>query len=270
MVRWPQPSEDVHLICKAMKFLAWTGASAYLSQGHKMKQSLFIFFCLVMSACSGLQQVMDKNSNALWDVVSSCVQNEQRDHTASPCEQVNLEQGYVVLKDMRGKTQFLVMPTAHASGIESPEILKEGAPNYWQAAWNTRSYVSKRAGQQLPDKDIGLAVNSPFGRTQNQLHIHIDCLKPQVITALKAARRDGKWANINFPHPLHSYQALYVETLTPDPFKRLAAHTKDMSHETLVVAGLNHGFMLLADTATLTDRASGEELLDHECKIAQP
>jgi len=235
-----------------------------------MKRLAVIFLCLVITACSGIQQVMARNSNALWDVTSSCTQNERRDHTASPCERVNLEQGYVVLKDMRGKTQFLVMPTARITGIESPEILAAGAPNYWQAAWDTRIYVSKRAGDKLPDKDIGLAVNSPFGRTQNQLHIHIDCLKPAVITALNKVKRDGKWREISFPQRLHAYQALYVETLTPDPFKRLAAHAKDMSHETLVVAGLDHGFMLLADTATLTDRASGEELLDHECKIAQP
>lgn len=233
-------------------------------------QQLIVFltiFCVSLAGCSGIQQVMAKNSNALWEVTSSCVQNEQRDHTAAPCTEVNLEQGYVLLKDMRGQTQFLVMPTDRITGIEDPVLLAAKAPNYWQDAWNKRGYVSKRAGKPLPDHDIGLAVNSPYGRTQNQLHIHIDCLKPEVIATLQAAEKKKEWSEISFPY-LHSYQALYVTSL--DPFRQLAKHTKDLPRQTLVVAGLDHGFMLLADTATLSDRASGEELLDHECKVAQP
>lgn len=232
---------------------------------------------LFTAGCDVVEDMVDKSSaNALWRIVSSCANNERHDHTPVPCEQVNLTQGYAVLKDIKGKTQFLLIPTSRISGIESPELLKAGAPNYWLPAWEMRADVFKRAGKPLPEKDIGMAINSPYGRTQNQLHIHIDCLKPEVITTLGTTleankkRRNGRWFKIDFPQPLHSYQALYVHSLKADPFKLLAENVKDMSRETLAVARVDKGFVLLADTADLKqgDRASSEEILDHECKAA--
>ena len=39
----------------------------------------------------------------------------------------------------------------------------------------------------MPRDDISLAVNSVYGRSQNQLHIHIDCVRSDVRNALRAA-----------------------------------------------------------------------------------
>jgi len=235
---------------------------------------LILLLLIPLTANSGMQDIVEKsNPNALWWVVSSCVYNEQHTYLPAPCEQVDPEQGYVLLKDMRGKTQFLLIPTSRITGIESPEILEPDAINYWLPAWKARTYVSQRAGRRLSDRDIGLAINSSYGRTQNQLHIHIDCLKPEVISALKASKEEaaGKWFKIRFPQPLHSYQALYVDSLKADPFKLLAQNAKDMSRETLAVARMGRGFVLLADTADLKpggNRGSSEELLDHACRVA--
>src|SRR5262249_24592028 len=109
--------------------------------------------------------------DALWYIVSEqCVPDQQQFQSPKPCELVDLTAGYVVLKDRVGETQFLVMPTARISGIESPEILAPNSPNYWEFAWQARRFVDQRAHRTMPRETISLAINSADGRTQNQLH----------------------------------------------------------------------------------------------------
>ena len=48
-------------------------------------------------------------------------------------------------------------------------------------------------GHALPRDAVGLAVNPVHARTQNQLHIHIECLRPDVLQAL--AREAGHFAS---------------------------------------------------------------------------
>lgn len=242
----------------------------------------FIFYlgslilgALMLYACAPQKFPTDKSS-ALWYIVNdSCVKNQQMDGTPAPCEYVDLNAGYVVYKDIRGKTQYLVMPTKRISGIESPFVLAPGAVNYWQYAWDARKYVFKRAGKELPRRDIGLAINSPYGRSQNQLHIHIDCVRPEVIRTIVAHEDEfsSKWSTLDFGHGIESYRVRRLDS--PDlaganPFVLLADEIGDISHSTLAVIGLDDGFLLLADTADPAhgDRAHSEELLDHNCKVA--
>ncbi len=226
------------------------------------------------------------NPDALWQIVHDrCVPDQQTNATPAPCALVDLAHGYAVLKDRDGATQFLLIPTAKVTGIEDPAILATGAPNYFAAAWQSHAMVSQRAGQTLPRDDIGLAINSAYGRTQNQLHIHIDCLRADVLAAVRAhaAAVGAGWAP--FPVTLldHSYIARRVASADlsdTNPFTLLAdgvpGARADMGHWTLVAAPTTiagtPGFVLLADqtdTATM-DRASGEELQDHDCVIKSP
>ena len=62
--------------------------------------------------------------------------------------------------------------------------LSPGAPNYWAQAWHARRYVDQRAGRVLGRDELSLAINSVYGRSQDQLHIHIECIKPAVRAAL--------------------------------------------------------------------------------------
>ena len=79
--------------------------------------------------------------NALWQIVGGqCVPDEQQHHSPEPCAAVDLAGGYAVLKDIVGDTQFLLIPTTRVTGIESPEILAPGAPNYFAAAWRARRF----------------------------------------------------------------------------------------------------------------------------------
>jgi len=221
--------------------------------------------------------------DALWHVVHDrCVPDQQANNTPAPCVLVDLAHGYVVLKDSVGTTQFLLIPTAKVTGIEDAAILAPGAPNYFAAAWQSHDIVSQRAQQALPRDEVGLVINSPYGRSQNQLHIHIDCLRPDVVAELRAhgAAVGTAWAP--FPVKLLGHPYLARRVASPDladanPFVLLAdgvpGARADMGNWTLAalpttIAGAP-GFLLLADHVdpAAMDRANGEELQDHACAI---
>ncbi|HEX4171934.1 MAG TPA: CDP-diacylglycerol diphosphatase [Acetobacteraceae bacterium] len=210
--------------------------------------------------------------NALWQIVGGqCVPDEQQNHSPKPCAQVDLAGGYAVLKDIVGDTQFLLIPTTRVSGIESPEVLAPGAPNYWQAAWEARRYVDERARRDLPRDDVSLAINAEGSRTQNQLHIHVDCVRLDVQATLReyASAIGTSWAAFPVELAGHNYMAMRIEQ--PDlthanPFLLLAdgipGARADMGGYTLVVVGQPGGFVVLAG------HGSGEALQDHGCAAA--
>jgi CDP-diacylglycerol pyrophosphatase len=65
-----------------------------------------------------------------------------------------------VLRAPSSATHVIVVPTALISGIESPALLRENAPNYWEAAWDARRFVEEGARRPLPRDKIGMAINS--------------------------------------------------------------------------------------------------------------
>ena len=227
--------------------------------------------------------------SALWKIVSGqCVPHEQAAHDPSPCAAVDLAQGidkgFVVLKDLNGVAQFLLIPTARIGGIEDPAILAPGAVNYWQAAWQAREFVEGRLQNRLPRDAVSLAINSRVGRTQNQLHIHIDCIRPDVQAVLRQNLDQIGTAWNMFPVKLNGnhYRTMRIgqESLDAvDPFRLLAESDErvaaDMGMHTLVVVGATFpdggdGFVLLDDHADVMagDFAAGERLQDHTCRIA--
>jgi CDP-diacylglycerol pyrophosphatase len=245
-------------------------------------------------ACAGIGLIVAATAfadpNALWTIVhTKCVPNEQQQGNPAPCRLVDLsrgeQRGYVVLKDLVGATQFLLIPTARVTGIESPALLAPDAPNYFAYAWRSRRYVEGALRKAMPRDDIALAINSISGRSQNQLHIHIDCVRDDIHAALtqKAATIGDRWAPLGAPLAGHAYLAMKVAGADLDhanPFTLLAdgvaGARQDMGHHTLVVVGATFsgghpGFILLDDHANPTagDDASGEELQDHACGIAK-
>jgi CDP-diacylglycerol pyrophosphatase len=224
------------------------------------------------------------NPNALWDIVNDqCVPDQEQRGDPAPCADVDLsageEKGSAVLKDLVGATQFLLIPTGRITGIESPALLAPDATNYFAAAWRARSFVDERAGWTLPRDWVSLAINSEDARTQDQLHIHVDCVRQDVYAALTrhAAAVGPAWAP--FPVPLggHRYSAIAVDGEDLDgvnPFQLLAdgvaGARSDMGAQTLVVVGAygpdcRPGFIVLADHVDVAegDTAGGEALQDH-------
>lgn len=224
------------------------------------------------------------NPDALWHIVhEQCVPHQARFNSPLPCLVVNEAGGAAVLKDLRGVAQLLLIPTARVIGIEDPAILRPDAPNYFQLAWQAANAVRALAGSDLPRDALSLAINSRFGRTQQQLHIHVDCLRPDIRSSLRAHIDQVTNAWAPFPVPLagHPYKARRLLTLNrpgADPFQLVATELPDagadMAAVTIVVAGATFGaesgFILLAGRADLGagNRGNGEELQDHSCALA--
>jgi CDP-diacylglycerol pyrophosphatase len=245
--------------------------------------------CLLLVAAKAAQK--NQGRQALWDIVHTmCVPGEAAGHNPMPCTAVDLDggvdKGYAILKDLRGASQYLLIATARIAGIESPELLAPDAPNYFADAWESRSYVNAAMHQTLPRDDISLAINSAVARSQDQLHIHIDCVREDVHAALRlhGAEIGSSWEPLRVSLITHHYMARWVpgETLgDANPFKMLAEElpgaAKNMGDRTLVVIGATRadgtpGFFILENEVhrISADMASGEELQDHSCHIAAP
>jgi CDP-diacylglycerol pyrophosphatase len=225
----------------------------------------------------------------LWKIVSGqCVPHAQQAQDPAPCAVVaitaGVDKGYVVMKDIRGVAQYLVIPTARIHGIEAPELLRPEAVNYWGPAWAARSFVYEKLPAPLPREATSLAINSTQGRSQDQLHIHVDCVRPDVRDALARHVSEVTTTWAPFPERLagHQYRAIRVNQETLDGvnlFRLLAdADSKaaaEMGRHTLAAIGATFpdsgpGFVVLDDQVDLlaADFASAEELQDHACKVA--
>ena len=141
---------------------------------------------LILATVAGLpHSISAANRSGLWIVVHDiCLPAYQGIGVAFPCAEVNiangLDRGFAVLRAPSSSTHVIVVPTALISGIESPALLRENAPNYWEAAWEARRFVEEGARRQLPRDKIGMAINSAVSRSQDQLHIHVACIVPKV------------------------------------------------------------------------------------------
>ncbi|WP_329743317.1 CDP-diacylglycerol diphosphatase [Dyella sp. A6] len=229
------------------------------------------------------------NPNVLWHLISKCRASALRvGYPPHPCVEVDdpmhPAEGYGVLKDLAGRYQYLVMPLARITGIESPLLLAPAAPNYFADAWPARLYVEAALHHRVPRDQLALVVNSIDGRSQNQLHIHVDCIKPSVHQALLDMRASltTQWQPLPRPLPPngHHYVARWVDgaTLSVNPFKSLAASLPAgdrMALHSLIAVGAyaadgKPGFILLSGRVNKRtgDVGSGDELHDLSCAIA--
>jgi CDP-diacylglycerol pyrophosphatase len=227
------------------------------------------------------------NGQALWRIVhDQCAPDQRARHDPSPCALVSIEdgeaRGFAVLKDRAGVAQYLLMPTAKITGIEDPAILQPGAVNYFARAWDARGLVEDRLGRELARTRLSIAVNSIYGRSQDQLHLHIDCLDGAVGAALRdsEAPASGGWAGRTIVLKGHRYRVRWLDADklgAENPFQLLAQDIpgarKAMGAWTLALVGAEGpngapGFLLLADRAdpAAGDRGSAEELQDHDCR----
>jgi CDP-diacylglycerol pyrophosphatase len=221
--------------------------------------------------------------NALWTVIQSCVA-EQRLGRVPPgeCLSVDLKDDVAILRSVEGRWQYLAIPTIRVTGIEDPQVKSAALPNYWELAWSA-------ANRYLPSNvtrnraNIGLAINSVPGRSQNQLHIHISCLKPYVKDELLADQNKigTTWSPPIIRNGNEMYRAIRVQSRTLDgenPFmlvQKLPGAAQHMGLHTLVVTGASWnngktvGFYILDDyahdTADGPDDGHGEGLLDEDC-----
>jgi CDP-diacylglycerol pyrophosphatase len=260
----------------------------------KIAALLFVCFELLGLVLLGITQRI--KSDELWNIVhKTCVPSLDSGALPQPCITVDLSQGEAhgsaVVKDEEGRTQFLLIPTAKISGIESSTILKPGATNYFARAWDATALVAREIGHRLPRTAFALAINSVSGRSQEQLHIHIDCVQQSVRLILleMAPHIDTRWSYLPVELFGHDYRAIWIpgtELGERNPFlllrDSLSNPSEEMGSHTLVLVGAKRnnvsGFILLdskaASAAILLSSwvklgsGSGEELEDHSCKVA--
>jgi CDP-diacylglycerol pyrophosphatase len=224
-----------------------------------------------------------ENRDALRQIVQDrCVVHWLQQEDPAPCARVHLRDaqhggdGYAVLADIKGGAHFLLIPTQTIAGIESPAILKPQAPNYFAGAWEARDRLAAVLGHAVRRDHVGLAVNSRQHRSQDQLHIHIECLGPEVYSALHAAadRLNGGWSTINLERGQYLGMRVTGEDLGKvNPFallsERLPGAREQMGAYTLMVAGMQFkdgpGFIVL----TGKNVPGTEVLLDSTCAVAQ-
>ena len=227
---------------------------------------------------------------ALWHIVhDQCAADFARSGDPAPCVAVRPEggndRGYAVLKDLRGATQFLLIPTSRITGIEDPTVLAPDAGNFVADAWRAIGIVAETAHANLPRDALSLAINAETGRSQDQLHIHMDCVRADVRDALRrlAGSVGRSWAPLPQDLGGHPYRAMRVDGDSLDavnPFRLLAdespATAAEMGRHTLVVVGMIFadgapGFILLDGRSDPLrgEFGNGESLQDHDCAVAR-
>jgi CDP-diacylglycerol pyrophosphatase len=234
------------------------------------------FFCACLLSLSAPASDRDALRRIVQD---ECMVHWLKQQSAAPCERLYLRDdgsgaGYALLADRKGGAHFLLIPTQTMAGIESPAAREPGGPNYFAAAWAARDLVAAAAGRPLSRSAFGMALNPKHARSQDQLHIHMECLRAEVVAALKAAsgHLSSEWSPVSIAGWHYDALRILGEDLgESNPLRRLADRPPDarasLEDYSLILAGMQFkegpGFVLLAGTGL-----AGELLLDSTCAAA--
>jgi CDP-diacylglycerol pyrophosphatase len=232
-----------------------------------------------MAGCDEASAFDLSDRTALWRVVNDlCRPMQQAFKLPLPCLKVDMAGGFAVLRAPGNKTRILIVPTAKIDGIESPAVLGDPMTKFWSEAWSERNRVADSAHRPLEWNDIGMAVNSRRGRSQDQLHIHVDCVDRRLKLALasRASRLSSKWSSLD-PGPWGGrYRVKEIDAAGVDRniFKLVADEIpgakSSMARQSIAVVGFiapngDRGFAVLATA----DGGHAEELLDHDCSPSE-
>lgn len=224
--------------------------------------------------------------DAIWKVVhDQCVPNFQKFNEPSPCVEVHpgaeINDGFAILKDLKGTAHFLMIPTDRLAGIESPELLQPSAVNWFDLAWRARGLLSQTTHHYIADDDVALAINSVEGRGQDQFHIHISCISPQIKAEISEQERHipDHWSqqSINLDGKLYyATRERYKSASAFNPIKMVAdgisGARMEMGRMSVMVVGMgnkNEGtdFFVFAGRSDKDrgDRGKAEDFLDNSC-----
>jgi CDP-diacylglycerol pyrophosphatase len=243
---------------------------------------------LALAAAVAASSPAHADPNALWRIVhDGCVPHFEAGQGPKPCVAVDLNggvgEGVAILKDLVGVAQMLAIPTRRITGIEDPQMLDPDAPPVFAVGWKAKADVEARLGRALPREAVALAINSQYVRSQQQLHVHVDCVRVDVDKALKdyAPALDDQWRAMTVPLDGRVYFArrlLSDNLFQSEPLLRLLADglpdaKAHMGAMSVGVVGAEFdgkpGFILLADVFSLEGGGHAEDLQDHDCAIAR-
>lgn len=259
-----------------MAMLAFRSAmrpSLRLSQyGWRRRTALIAAALLGSAAVAYAADIASRH--ALWEVVRMCVVDKTTLGSPFPCLEVDLaqdrERGFVVLRPPIGRPDTILSPTRAVVGLEDPLLQAPNAPNYFALAWEARRWL---AGAPAGDR-IGLGVNSALARSQDQLHVHMGCLKADFADQLRegAVGPPGTWFRARDMGPgleVWTYRTGAADARSVEPFRLLKALVGDaaaMKRVTLTAAWVRGEFVI----AALRSRphgwyAAAEDVIDARC-----
>lgn len=204
------------------------------------------------------------NPSALWEIVSTCVDDETSDFCRCPafarscCEDPSTRDtavvwgrtdDYVAIRDMlmcgcpKGFVAGLALPRARVTGIEDPRR-PEGI---WTFAWRVAHSRIRNESQ------VGLAINPRDARTQDQMHIHLLRLDEEARAALENPP-DGVIAI-----PLPNLDAVFAAAIERVGSERIG------DHGILVARRGRDGWIAL-----VTDRVSPQQFTVNTCDRSPP
>lgn len=220
--------------------------------------------------------------SSLWHVVHLlCVPSANIGIPLPPCLNVQDEHGgksgWAYLKV--GNSHILTIPTSRTSGIESPSVMNNSLPNLWDIAWEGRKYLPGFNNGTLRRDQIALAINSSIGRSQDQLHIHTSCIRPDVVATIQkeASGISSEWRYMYDDIDGNYYKVKSIEAEDLKDFnifyelpRSIRLSQSRMAKQTLVVIAATlpngkNGFYLLNDQAMGKNIGYGEGLLDTSC-----
>jgi CDP-diacylglycerol pyrophosphatase len=225
---------------------------------------------------------------ALWKIVhDKCVVHFAAGEGPAPCDVVDMtggeEGGVALLKDLNGVAQMLAISTRRVTGIEDPAVLEPAASHYFAAAWAARAEVEAHLHRPLPRDAVSIAINSEFARSQDQLHLHVDCVDKDVAATLasQSSALDARFRPMAVELKGRRYWARRLDSTDlseVSPFRLLADEIDGAKREmglwsvAAIGAGFsgNPGFILLADRYESGRGGHAEDLQDHDCLITGP
>jgi CDP-diacylglycerol pyrophosphatase len=241
---------------------------------------------VALSACAALAVTFDRG--ALWQVVQACVADAKLTGAPFPCLDVDLEggeeRGFIILRSpLTGET--ILAPTRPSVGVEDPFLQSPEAPNYFAAAWRGRSFLVSSDGKAPQRDQVALIVNSRPVRVQDQLHIHIGCLRPRVQRFLDQAAPTMPLGELRLIGPVIPHQVFWGMRLRSrdltdvEPFRivfdRFGKAIPNPADLTIIVAGApaadDDGFLILVTYAHAPGSwwpVGAEELLARRCPAA--
>lgn len=236
-------------------------------------------------ACTSMPAAIAANParDVLWVALQGCVLAKKATGRSFPCLSVDLgdgeRPGTAVLRAPGQPTHTVVMPTDSVSGIEAPVLQGTRGAAYWRAALAARHAVSDALQGRLPIAAVGLEVNSVGGRSQDQLHIHLDCMRRSVMAALKVhgPAIGETWAPFPVPFGETHYLALRVPADMAERFNPFAALAQvpgwqgklhDASFAAVAADPENPQAGMIVLAYRMPD-ASAEDLMDHGCRAAR-
>ncbi len=205
------------------------------------------------------------------------------DACADSCREADYAHHFAIIKD-NGKDKpsayLFVARDCNARGIEDAATLSV-APlvDAWAYAWDeAEKWLEPNAETQMASEAawIGIEVNAgnvdaaghDISRSMDRLHIHLACVRPDVIDAMRTMK--GETAAMRFAaEPGIAFTITREHALRGpnSPFTLLPADTSAWRDRTIAVFGRRESgtYYVAVGTGPANGPISGEDLLDQKC-----